>query len=196
MADKTTKEQKTPVKRKRGQRGPAKKPKKLTKAERWAIQNDKELQAYLATMARRDDDNDDNVPRDAIGRPSVMTSTVLRRLEQAFLIGCTDREAFNYAGISETTFYDYCKKHPDFAELKERLKEEPIYAARLNIVRALKNGSIADSWNYMRAKRKDEFAPKVIQEVEAAMTAEELEKINKGDIQEIDDMEDKDVENT
>jgi hypothetical protein len=37
------------------------------------------------------------------GRPTVMTNTVLNKLQYAFCIDATDREACAFAGISEKT---------------------------------------------------------------------------------------------
>ena len=58
-----------------------------------------------------------------------MTEAVLRKLEDAFALGCTDLEACLYADISKTTLYDYQKDHPEFAERKEKLKETPTLKA-------------------------------------------------------------------
>lgn len=104
------------------------------------------------------DENDPNVKRDGRGRPTVMTWQALLKLRQAFTMGCTDMEAYIYAGVSKTTFYDYCQDNPDFAEEKEELKENPVMFARANVVRDIMNGSTPDSWQYLRAKRKKEFS--------------------------------------
>ena len=54
----------------------------------------------------------------------------LDRLLQAFSYGCTDKEACLHAGISESALYNYQKKHPNFKELKDKLKEYPVLYAR------------------------------------------------------------------
>jgi hypothetical protein len=51
-----------------------------------------------------------------------MTEEVIRKLEDAFVWGCTDLEACSYANISSTALYDYQVDHPGFAERKEVLK--------------------------------------------------------------------------
>jgi hypothetical protein len=38
------------------------------------------------------------------GRPTVMTEEVMRKLEEAFSLDCTDEEACAYAGIGERTY--------------------------------------------------------------------------------------------
>lgn len=158
-------------------RAKKKKPKKINKRQRWAILNDAKVKAALSKIGNTDLEKEyGELQRDEIGRPTVITDFVILKLQQAFMIGCTDREACIYAGIAENTFYEFCKKYPHFREQKENWKDEPILASRLNIVRAIKNGSIEDSWKYLKSKRKDEFAEKAIVQNEAVITIEELEE--------------------
>ena len=74
------------------------------------------------------------------GRPTVMTESVIRKLEDAFMLGCTDLEACFAADISKTTLYKYCEANPEFAERKEALKSNPVYLAKSVVVDALKDG--------------------------------------------------------
>jgi hypothetical protein len=69
------------------------------------------------------------------GRPKAVTEEVIRKLEEAFSWGCTDREACCYADIGSSTLYDYCQANPDFSERKEDLKNHPTMKAR-RIVKA------------------------------------------------------------
>jgi hypothetical protein len=66
-----------------------------------------------------------------------MTEALLGKLEQAFLMGCTDVEACLYADINPSTLYLYQEKHPEFIERKETLKQNPIMKARQVILGAL-----------------------------------------------------------
>ena len=52
------------------------------------------------------------------GRKTVVTQEVLRKLEEAFAMDCTDLEACLFADISKTTLYKYQVEHPLFAERK------------------------------------------------------------------------------
>ena len=54
-----------------------------------------------------------------------MTETVVGKLEEAFLMGCTDLEACLFAGINRNLLYDYQKKNPEFHDRKEQLKQNP-----------------------------------------------------------------------
>ena len=76
------------------------------------------------------------------GRPSVITPEVIRKLEEAFMLGCSDLEACFAADISKTALYDYQQANPDFAERKAALKERPVKLARKVIVKALEAGDI------------------------------------------------------
>jgi hypothetical protein len=91
-----------------------------------------------------------------VGRPTVMTEAALNKLEEVFAIGGTDEEACFYADISKQTLYDYQKKHPEYIDRKEQLKERPILKARQTIVKSLDNPDSA-KW-YLERKRKAEFA--------------------------------------
>lgn len=93
-----------------------------------------------------------------VGRPTVMDEATLRILEDAFSIGATDKEAIFLANISSSTFYDYCKEHPEFAERKEALKDMPKYKARKNIVERINRGDISVSQWYAERKAKEEFS--------------------------------------
>lgn len=90
------------------------------------------------------------------GRPTVMTSDVIAKLEQAFAIDATVEEACSYAEISRDAFYDYLKKEPTFSDRIEDLRNRPILKARQTIVKNLEQPEGA-KW-YLERKRKNEFA--------------------------------------
>jgi len=95
------------------------------------------------------------------GRPTVMTSEVLQKLEHGFSCGLTDKEACCYAGICEATLYNYCSSNPEFLERKELLKEQPKIKAKLVIYDALEEGSVKVAQWYLERKAKDEFSTKL-----------------------------------
>lgn len=92
------------------------------------------------------------------GRKTVVTPEVIAKLEESFLLGCTDKEAIFLANISKDAFYDYCAKNPEFAERKEELKDMPKIKARMNINKALDEGDKNLSQWYLERKVKEEFA--------------------------------------
>lgn len=73
------------------------------------------------------------------GRPTVMTEDVIRKLEDAFLMGCTDTEACLYASIVPSTLYKYQESNPEFTERKETLKQNPFMQARRVTLDALRD---------------------------------------------------------
>lgn len=76
------------------------------------------------------------------GRPTKMTEITVKKLEEAFLLGCTDVEACFAADISKQTLYTYQDNNPEFIDRKERLKSNPVFKARSVIVNALNDDDI------------------------------------------------------
>lgn len=121
------------------------------------------------------------------GRPTVMTPEVIRKLEDAFAMGCSDLEACLVADISKSTLYDYQVLHPEFVERKEKLKETPVLKARQTILDNLDDPNNA-KW-YLERKRKDEFSQQVNNKISgdkenpiyltdmSKLTDEELERL-------------------
>ncbi len=60
------------------------------------------------------------------GRPPVIDEIVIRKLEYAFALDCTVEEACAYACIGKSTYFDFIKKHPMFAERVDALRELPM----------------------------------------------------------------------
>jgi len=99
------------------------------------------------------------------GRPTKMTPDAVKKLEEAFMLGCSDLEACLVAGISRQCLYDYQDKTPGFAERKSTLKEDPTYRARLAVIKGFQD-SPELALKYLERKKKDEFSLK--QEIEAS----------------------------
>lgn len=84
-------------------------------------------------------------------------SEKLLKLEQAFAIGCTDKEACSYAEITENQLYYYENTiNTDFRVRKQELKVKPILKAKQTVVKALDEPEHA-KW-YLERKKKDEFS--------------------------------------
>lgn len=90
------------------------------------------------------------------GRPTVMTPEILDKLRYVFSIGGTRKEAYTYAQIGESTFYEYLQDNPNFAEEIERLIQDPILKAKKTVYDSLEN--VRDAQWYLERKAKDEFA--------------------------------------
>ncbi len=170
--------------------------KKKTKVKETKTKEEKKLERKnaLALLEEPYDEDDEAqkeyIERDKTGRPTKMTQQRLQKLENAFKIGCTDREACIHAGIALQTLYNYAKKFPEFLEQKEDWKENLVIQSRANLAAALTlKRSVSDSWEYLKSKRKAEFAQmKVEAEVEKKLTVKELEDMQNGNF-EIEDEE-------
>lgn len=119
------------------------------------------------------------------GRPTVMTPEVVKKLEEAFALGCTDLEACFYADISKHTLYNYQNINPEFTDRKEALKERPVLLARACVVKALEAGKVeANSahakigLDYLSKKKRNEFAER--KEQDHRLAPETLEAILEG----------------
>jgi hypothetical protein len=84
----------------------------------------------------------------------------LTKLEQAFAIGCTDKEACGYADLTEKQLYYYEKMFPDFGSRKQVLKDKVILKARQTVANEV-DKSYANAMDLLKRKRKAEFGDNV-----------------------------------
>ena len=87
-----------------------------------------------------------------------MTPEMIERLKGCFMLSLTDDEACLACDLSPSTFYDYCSKNKDFAELKERLKKHPNIKAKTNWIKKINEEDYAASKEWLECKAKDEFS--------------------------------------
>ena len=91
------------------------------------------------------------------GRPTIMTETVLGKLQEAFAYDATIEEACFYADINPDTYYTYAKVNKEFSERVAALRQRPVLAARKKIVSEIETDVNVAKW-YLERKRKAEFA--------------------------------------
>lgn len=115
------------------------------------------------------------VTKGTAGRKSIMTQSTLGKLREAFLWGCSDREACLYAGINPDTLYAYQKKNPQYSEQKECFKTNPIMLARKCVVNALAEDPQL-ALKYLERKKSAEFSLK--QTVEQNVSNDRIVGIN------------------
>lgn len=82
-----------------------------------------------------------------------MTKYTLHKLRYAFSLGCTDREACVFAGISRMTMYRYQHWNPDFCDQKQGWQDLIVIYSRRVIAEAIKEGNVKLAWAYLHAKR-------------------------------------------
>lgn len=93
-----------------------------------------------------------------IGRPTLMDELTVKKLEDAFSVGASDREACFIANISHQTLYNFQEKYPDFVDRKAALKEMTKYKARKVVAEAIEKNDIQQANWYLERKAKDEFS--------------------------------------
>lgn len=81
------------------------------------------------------------------GRKTLYTPAMVKQLEDALATGVSTKDAVNYCGISETQFYLWMNKYPEFAERMNRARAEGRLGAAVMIRQAAVGGDIeAAKW--------------------------------------------------
>lgn len=81
-----------------------------------------------------------------------MTDSTVQKLEEAFLMGCTDLEACLFADISKSLLYAYQQENPEFLERKETLKQNPFMLSRSVLLGALRDNDINTAHKILERK--------------------------------------------
>jgi hypothetical protein len=92
------------------------------------------------------------------GRPTIMTDSTLAKLKEGFAQGFSVRNACIWADIGQDTYYDYCKKFPEFSDQCKTLQQKPLIKSILVINKALNEGDVSTAKWYAERKAKDEFS--------------------------------------
>lgn len=96
-----------------------------------------------------------------VGRPTVMTEEVIRKIEEVAALDGSVAEMALYAGVHVDTIYSYMAQNKEFSDRIQALSERPVLKARQTIVKSLETPQGAQ-W-YLSRKKKDEFAERVEQ---------------------------------
>lgn len=98
--------------------------------------------------------------KNCVGRPRTITPKKLEKLEEAFKLGCSNREACFYADVAESTFYDFLKDYPEYSDKIAMWKDYQKIKARYVVHKALENNDRDMAKWYLERKAKDEFSTK------------------------------------
>lgn len=90
-----------------------------------------------------------------VGRPTVRTKEINRKIEEAAAIGASIEEIAMYCGVWRSTLYRWIKDDQELKDRIEELQERPIMKARQSIVKSLDDPNHA--FRYLEKKRKKEF---------------------------------------
>ena len=129
------------------------------------------------------------MPKNKAGRPRIVTSDVVKKLEDGFLLGLNVVECCLYANITKATFYNYANENEGFLDRMKQLQENIKMRAKLNLANDIKQGDVDTSKWYLEKKKKKEFSVRSEHEVTGevtqninynTLTDDELEKEIKG----------------
>jgi hypothetical protein len=114
------------------------------------------------------------------GRPTVFTKLTLKKLEEAFAFGCTDKEACMYANISTAALYNYQSSNPEFVDRKQILKAAPVLKARMCVVKELETNPVL-AFKYIERYLDQEVMEFVSRNNSATITSSEELTISKSE---------------
>lgn len=89
-------------------------------------------------------------------RPTKLNDNLVKKLKEAFLLGCSIKEACIYAGISKQTYYNWQEENTELFDHFEVLRLSPIFKARRTVIGALESDVKVAQW-YLERKAKEEF---------------------------------------
>jgi hypothetical protein len=93
-----------------------------------------------------------------MARPTVITPSVLQKLEYSFKRGYSNAEACLHAEISERTLYDYLKDHEGFSQKCSILKNNMLLKAKEIVNDRIEAKDLDTAKWYLERKNKDEFS--------------------------------------
>lgn len=105
------------------------------------------------------------------------TPEVLLQLKQALGIGCTVKEACIFAGIGETTYYEWKEADKKLAAELDKLRQNPVLKAKKVIVDSLDDGDVNTAKWYLERKKKDEFSVRTEQDINLTAHEDWLDEI-------------------
>jgi hypothetical protein len=116
----------------------------------------------------------------AVGRPTVFTEEVVRKLEEAFSMDCTDEEACAYAGIGERTYYDHKAADEAFSQRVERAKQFCFVLAKKTVLKAMQDDDGALAMKWLKNRQRDRYHEKVEQDVKQTTVEEVISEVEQG----------------
>lgn len=95
-----------------------------------------------------------------VGRPSLDTPEVRRKIEEAAALDASVEEIAFYADISRDTYYEILKKDPKFSDRVKALRNRPVLLARQTINKKM-GESYANAVDYLKRKKRLEFGDNI-----------------------------------
>jgi hypothetical protein len=93
------------------------------------------------------------------GRPTILTSEVVAKLERCLAAGFSVSVATAVSGVSRSAYYERIALDKEFKDKMRFAEEWSSYKARLTILKAIDNGDVAAARFWLERKCRVEFAP-------------------------------------
>ena len=103
-----------------------------------------------------------------VTNPVKLDDLTVKKLEDAFKLGCSVSEACFSADISRQTYYNWIDSFPQMKERFDSLKENPIFLARKSVVDGLQ-GNPELALKFLERKLKNEFSMKTESETSGSI---------------------------
>ncbi len=106
------------------------------------------------------------------GRPRKIDEKVTSKLVEGFKDDFTIEEACRYAGISTPTYYDECKRNPEFSDEMARAQDYPLRLAKKWMLKAIQgrcDGYGALALKFLERRQRDRYTPKLTLEHEGGI---------------------------
>lgn len=114
----------------------------------------------------------------ALGRETKRTPELEKKLFEALVDGCTRRAACAYAGIAESTLYEWLKDFPEFSESLICAENQAEAGYTRVIAECARNGDWKAAESWLKRRRRDDWADNNKTELSGALkvdvSAEEL----------------------
>ena len=102
-----------------------------------------------------------------VGRKTIVTEEVVRKLESILQLGVNDTTACQYAKISRDTFYDHLKNDPHFSDRIQSAKDLVTIAAGQVVTNdIIVNKDVTSAKWWLERKAPDEFGDKRVTAVQ------------------------------
>lgn len=108
------------------------------------------------------------------GRPTKITPDTVRKLEECFKCDASVAEACAYAGIGRTTYYEECKRNPEFRNNMERVQMYPLIVAKQTLFKGICSGdqkAAPLALRYLELRQPERYTPRRKVETEGDIAA-------------------------
>lgn len=95
-----------------------------------------------------------------MARPTKKDNLIVKKLEEAFALGCTVMEACYYANISKQTYYNWIREDSELLDRFECLQTAPVLEARKALIESFKSRPDL-ALKFLMQKRAEEFGSRI-----------------------------------